>query len=474
MPRTIVAAGAAARPAPRRRPEPALPSRRPPHPPLHRLGRDRRADQPPLRLLHRAAFRRLPRGDGPRPPPRHGDPHLRRRALHGRRRARGGLLPRMGAGRVPGTGRARRRSRSSSSSGGVVFNYRGSWCAERRADELGDRPGASSATRGTLIWDGYDDLRAEVATDQPVPGDPVLRMASAGRRCRRSTGADRIGGHLGVMRDFVAAVRDRSAAGDARRRQHQEPRHGVRRDRERRDRAARYRSGCTAQRQGRFPHERRAPRHPHRHHDPGQRRRSGRLCPADPRRTASRASSRSSGRRSATRTSRGSPAELREAIGDRDVTMSTLGMFGNPLEETEIDRETLRRLGDADRQRPPLRRDLHRRLHRPRPRQADRGQPAALQGGVRPPGEARRRQGRHHRLRELRHGRQLGERRLEHRPQSRRLGADVRRAAGRQYRPRMGAVPPARLPDRSDPADPQMGAEDSSTSTARTRPSAGT
>ncbi|WP_271893378.1 sugar phosphate isomerase/epimerase family protein [Candidatus Phyllobacterium onerii] len=34
--------------------------------------------------------------------------------------------------------------------------------------------------------------------------------------------------------------------------------------------------------------------------------------------------------------------ELKEAIGDEDVTMSTLGMFGNPLEDTEIDRETLK------------------------------------------------------------------------------------------------------------------------------------
>ena len=34
--------------------------------------------------------------------------------------------------------------------------------------------------------------------------------------------------------------------------------------------------------------------------------------------------------------------ELKEAIGDADVTMSTLGMFGNPLEDTEIDRETLK------------------------------------------------------------------------------------------------------------------------------------
>ncbi|HET7716583.1 MAG TPA: sugar phosphate isomerase/epimerase [Bauldia sp.] len=35
-------------------------------------------------------------------------------------------------------------------------------------------------------------------------------------------------------------------------------------------------------------------------------------------------------------------AELREAIDGHDVTISTLGMFGNPLEDTETDRETLR------------------------------------------------------------------------------------------------------------------------------------
>lgn len=32
----------------------------------------------------------------------------------------------------------------------------------------------------------------------------------------------------------------------------------------------------------------------------------------------------------------------RDAIGDRDITISTLGMFGNPLEDEEMDRETLK------------------------------------------------------------------------------------------------------------------------------------
>jgi sugar phosphate isomerase/epimerase len=34
-------------------------------------------------------------------------------------------------------------------------------------------------------------------------------------------------------------------------------------------------------------------------------------------------------------------AELKEAIGDHDVTIDTLGMFGNPLETTDIDQQTL-------------------------------------------------------------------------------------------------------------------------------------
>lgn len=35
-------------------------------------------------------------------------------------------------------------------------------------------------------------------------------------------------------------------------------------------------------------------------------------------------------------------SQLKDAIGDADIAISTLGMFGNPLEDTEIDRETLK------------------------------------------------------------------------------------------------------------------------------------
>jgi sugar phosphate isomerase/epimerase len=37
----------------------------------------------------------------------------------------------------------------------------------------------------------------------------------------------------------------------------------------------------------------------------------------------------------------------REAIGDRDITISTIDMFGNPLEDGELDRETLQGLKDC-------------------------------------------------------------------------------------------------------------------------------
>jgi len=85
---------------------------------------------------------------------------------------------------------------------GATYTYRGSWCAQ------GLRTSWESAwrlvgTRGTLLWDGHGAYAAEREGDtaegvlragEPIPvpqADPALR----------------IGGHEGVMRDFVAAVR---------------------------------------------------------------------------------------------------------------------------------------------------------------------------------------------------------------------------------------------------------------------------
>jgi predicted dehydrogenase len=85
---------------------------------------------------------------------------------------------------------------------GPVFTYRGSWCAD------GFRTSWESAwrivgERGSLLWDGFEDLRAEVVRPiregmfdrvEPItvpPLDPI----------------DRVGGHLGVIQDFVRAVK---------------------------------------------------------------------------------------------------------------------------------------------------------------------------------------------------------------------------------------------------------------------------
>ena len=88
-------------------------------------------------------------------------------------------------------------------SDGVVFTYRGSWSA----DGLGTSWESSwriVCERGSLVWDGGDDLRAEVASGRreglfglvaPIEVPPLDPR-------------DRVGGHLGVMQDFMAAVRE--------------------------------------------------------------------------------------------------------------------------------------------------------------------------------------------------------------------------------------------------------------------------
>jgi predicted dehydrogenase len=86
---------------------------------------------------------------------------------------------------------------------GALFTYRGSWCAEglRTSWECAWR---FVGTRGTLRWDGDEAIRIEVARpgareglfDAVVPVEPPPLTAD-----------DRVGGHAGVLADFVAAVR---------------------------------------------------------------------------------------------------------------------------------------------------------------------------------------------------------------------------------------------------------------------------
>jgi len=85
---------------------------------------------------------------------------------------------------------------------GTLFTYRGSWCAAGLGTSW-ECAWRLVGARGTLTWDGHDQLRAEATTAErrglfdEVVAVPLGKIATAGR----------IGGHLGVLQDFVAAVR---------------------------------------------------------------------------------------------------------------------------------------------------------------------------------------------------------------------------------------------------------------------------
>ena len=85
---------------------------------------------------------------------------------------------------------------------GVLFTYRGSWVAK------GLRTSWESAWRiqgehGSILWDGHEDIRAvRVAAPRShlFDTDYALDIPALDP-------ADRIGGHFGVLKDFVAAVK---------------------------------------------------------------------------------------------------------------------------------------------------------------------------------------------------------------------------------------------------------------------------
>ena len=129
-------------------------------------------------------------------------------------------------------------------------------------------------------------------------------------------------------------------------------------------------------------------------------------------------------------------------VGHRARSISSLSIFGNPLMGDDMARQTSGRLAEAHRRGRAVRLRPGHRLHRALERQAHRAVDAGVQEGLQPACPAGRRQGRPHRVRELRDGRQLAARRLEHRPQPDGLGDDVQRGADGQHRPGVGALPP--------------------------------
>jgi predicted dehydrogenase len=87
-------------------------------------------------------------------------------------------------------------------SGGVVFDYCGSWCAD------GARTSWEAAwrivgERGTLVWDGHDSISVEVVADNARDG---LFNQTRPVEVPPLDDTDAIGGHLAVMKEFVTAV----------------------------------------------------------------------------------------------------------------------------------------------------------------------------------------------------------------------------------------------------------------------------
>ncbi|CDX29498.1 conserved hypothetical protein [Mesorhizobium sp. SOD10] len=85
--------------------------------------------------------------------------------------------------------------------GGKVFTYAGSWCADgfRTSWEGSWR---IVAERGSLLWDGHDGLKAEVVASGR---DGIIDKTQA-IEVPALDPADRVGGHLGIIQDFMRAI----------------------------------------------------------------------------------------------------------------------------------------------------------------------------------------------------------------------------------------------------------------------------
>ena len=217
-------------------------------------------------------------------------------------------------------------------SDGSIFTYRGSWCAEG-ADTNWESSWRIVGTGGSVLWDGNDGFEGNIPM---AAGEGLLRptrpvamppgVGSAGRRPRR------------CHPRFRDRDRDRRNTTFGQFGQHPEPRHGFCRDRERGD-------GTTGLLRNGLQRSKRPMS------DPAKSIRIGTMVSASGGEAADRISEIGDlGFESFEpffwQTTNGQDlAELGkrclEAIGDRDIRISTLGMFGNPLEEETLDLDTL-------------------------------------------------------------------------------------------------------------------------------------
>jgi predicted dehydrogenase len=86
---------------------------------------------------------------------------------------------------------------------GATFIYRGSWCAPGLPTSW-ESAWRFVGAKGSLLWDGADVIRIEAL----APGERIGLFAPVAQvEPPALVEGDRIGGHFGVLSDFVAAVR---------------------------------------------------------------------------------------------------------------------------------------------------------------------------------------------------------------------------------------------------------------------------
>ena len=104
--------------------------------------------------------------------------------------------------------------------GGKMFTYRGSWCADGFADQLGSG-WRIVGERGSLIWDGYDELRAEAAGPvreglldraEPLVVPPLDPTRPRRRPSRRDPGFRRAPSRAAPSRKRAEATTSRASA----------------------------------------------------------------------------------------------------------------------------------------------------------------------------------------------------------------------------------------------------------------------
>jgi predicted dehydrogenase len=86
--------------------------------------------------------------------------------------------------------------------GNVVFNYRGSWCAEGFPTTWHSQ-WRIIGERGTVIWDGADSLRAQVVE----PGEKGFALKTRDLDVPLDKNADIVAGHAGCIDEFIRCIR---------------------------------------------------------------------------------------------------------------------------------------------------------------------------------------------------------------------------------------------------------------------------